>query len=313
MNDSSLYIALMALSAATLAGAMLQCIFELTDARRRKVHQRLGITELDPDDAYLPLTVKGDGKQAASGMSEMARRVALAFPNLALSRFIAISLGAGMALFLLSAIVLKSIFFGGIVGVAALLLPMLIVNSRCAKREKQISDQLPDVLEFLSRVLRAGHSLATGLQMIADELPDPLSSEFRRCYDHYSVGQPLEDAMKEMAQRVGNTDFSFFVTAVSIQRQTGGDLAEVLGNIGTVVRSRIRLSQHVKAITAEGRMVGGILLLLPFLFFIILNILNPFYAQVLYQTREGVLLICGALTFQILGLLTIRKIVAIKM
>ena len=198
-------------------------------------------------------------------------------------------------------------------GVMAGMLPFLIVSSRCAKHQKIVEDQLPEALDFLSRVLRAGHSLATGLQMAGEELPEPLAGEFRRCYGQHSLGTSLEIAMKEMAERVGTPDFSFFVTAVLIQRTTGGDLAEVLTNIGNMVRARIRLQQHVKAITAEGRLVGYILLVLPMIFYAILYMLNRPYAEVLIKEKEGFYVLCAALVLQVLGLVTIKKIVSVKM
>src|SRR5437763_13379614 len=98
-----------------------------------------------------------------------------------------------------------------------------------------MSDQLPEALDFLARILRAGHSLTTGLQMMGTELPDPLAQEFRRCYDQHSLGQPLEDCLREMAARIESTEFQFFVTAVLIQRNTGGDLSQVLNNISSTI------------------------------------------------------------------------------
>jgi tight adherence protein B len=193
------------------------------------------------------------------------------------------------------------------------MMPFLIVSSKCAKHQRIVEDQLPEALDFLARVLRAGHSLATGLQMAGDEIPEPLASEFRRCYDQHSLGTTLEQSMKEMAHRVGTPDFSFFVTAVLIQRTTGGDLAEVLTNIGNMVRARIRLQQHVKAITAQGRMVGYILLVLPIVAYTLMYMVNPKYARVLLDTKEGFQVLCGAVVLQSIGLFTIRRIVTIKM
>src|SRR5204863_8156518 len=131
------------------------------------------------------------------------------------------------------------------------------------RRQRAIANQLPEALDFLSRVLQAGHSFSTGVQMMSEELLDPLKTEFRRCYDQHSLGQPLEDSLKEMTTRVESTDFAFFVTAVLIQRQTGGDLAEVLNNISDMIRQRIGLQQHVKAKTAEGRFTGYIMVAFP--------------------------------------------------
>jgi tight adherence protein B len=172
---------------------------------------------------------------------------------------------------------------------------------------------MPDALDFITRILRAGHSLATGFQMAGEELPGPLGPEFSRCYAQHSLGQPLEEALKDMAVHVDVSDFSFVVTAVLIQRQTGGDLAEVLKNISGMVRARIRLQQHVKAITAEGRLVGTILLALPFIFFFLLYLVNRSYAEVLIKYPEGRMLLAAGVFLQIMGLVTIRRIVTVKM
>ena len=152
------------------------------------------------------------------------------------------------------------------------------------------------------------------LQMAGEELPDPLAAEFRRIYDEHSVGKQLDVCLREAAaQRVETQDFAFFVTAVLIQRQTGGDLAEVLTNIGTMVRSRIRLQQHVKAITAEGRLVGYILLVLPFIFFFVLYGINPQYAGVLLTDPMGRWVLLFAAIMQVMGLFTIRMIVNVRL
>ncbi len=148
--------------------------------------------------------------------------------------------------------------------------------------------------------------------MMADELPMPLSGEFRRCYDAHSVGQALEESLKDTAVRVDNPDFGFFVTAILIQRQTGGDLSEVLDNISDMIRQRIRLGQHVKAKTAEGRFTGYILVVFPVVLFFVSYYLNPGYASVLLHTSTGLWLLATAAVMLMLGTWAIRKITTIK-
>jgi tight adherence protein B len=174
------------------------------------------------------------------------------------------------------------------------------------------NEQLPEALEFLSRILKAGHSLSTGMQSMSEELPQPLAGEFSRCYDQHSLGQPMEECLKDMSTRVGSTDFAFFVTAVLVQRQTGGDLSEVLGNISGMIRGRIRLAQSVKAKTAEGRFTGYILVALPAVLFVVAYALNPKYAGVLLKTSTGLTLLGIAVCLQVMGLWAIRKITTIK-
>ena len=125
-----------------------------------------------------------------------------------------------------------------------------------ASRLKKFAAQLPEAMELVARALRAGHSLAAGLHVVADEMPDPIAKEFGRVYEEQNLGVPLEDALNHLCERVPNLDLRFFVTSVTIQRQTGGDLAEILDRIGHVIRERFKILGQVKALTAEGRLSG---------------------------------------------------------
>jgi len=136
--------------------------------------------------------------------------------------------------------------------------------------------------------------------------------EFRRCYDQHSLGQPLEDCLKAMASRIESTDFAFFITAVLIQRQSGGDLSEVLRNISGMIRQRIRLQQHVKAKTAEGRFTGYILVAFPAVMFCVAYVMNPAYAGILVHTTTGLELLGTAFGLSMLGLFAIRQITTVK-
>ncbi len=153
------------------------------------------------------------------------RKLGQAFPDVVLARFL--MLAAGLAAFLAVTVwaVSGNPVFGLIGGAVGGYAPFFLIGSRRSKRQKLLSNQIPDALDFLSRVLRAGHSLTTGLQMMGEELPKPIGEEFRKAYDQHSLGQPLEDCLKAMSGRIESTDFAFFITAVLIQRQSGGDLS----------------------------------------------------------------------------------------
>lgn len=180
------------------------------------------------------------------------------------------------------------------------------------QRLKRFASQLPDALELLARALRAGQSLPAGMHVVSEEMPPPVSLEFGRVYEEQNLGISLEDSLFNMCERVPNLDLRFFVTSVNIQRQTGGDLAEILDKIGYVIRERFRILGQVKALTGEGRLSGVVLLALPpALFLVVLN-LNPGYLELLWTTDLGIKMTIGALVLQILGALAIRKIVDIK-
>lgn len=198
------------------------------------------------------------------------------------------------------------------VGVGLFTLPLMVLYRRRKKRLKKLVHQLPDVFEMLSQALRAGHSLASGMQLISRELPDPAGTEFGRVFHEQNLGLKIEDALRGMADRLDMLDVRFFVTAVLIQRQTGGDLAEVLDKIGKVIRSRIELFGKVQALTAEGRLSGYVLLALPGIVFAVMLQVNREYAMMLFNTDTGRMMLTASVIMQIMGWLMIKKIINIK-
>ena len=148
--------------------------------------------------------------------------------------------------------------------------------------------QLPDAMELVARALRAGHSLAAGMHVVAEEMPAPICKEFGRVYEEQNLGIPLEEALKGMCDRVPNLDLRFFVTCVAIQRQTGGDLAEILDRIGHVIRERFKILGQVKALTAEGRLSGIVLIALPIGLFLMMLYMKPDYIELLWKDPMGI-------------------------
>jgi len=195
---------------------------------------------------------------------------------------------------------------------AVFVLPILYLMRRRKKRLARLVEQLPDVFELLSQSLRAGHSLASGMQLISRELPEPAGIEFGRVFHEQNLGLKIEDALRNMAERVDMLDVRFFVTAVLIQRQTGGDLAEVLDKIGAVIRERIKLFGTVQALTAEGRLSGYVLLALPVLMFAVMLQVNRDYATMLLYEPAGKMMLTVAVVMQLMGWAMIKKIVNIK-
>jgi tight adherence protein B len=191
-------------------------------------------------------------------------------------------------------------------------LPFIWLWNKRRVRLKKFSAQLSDALELVARALRAGHSLAAGMHVVAQEMPSPIAEEFGRVFEEQNLGIPVEDALKSMCDRVPNLDLRFFVTSVGIQRQTGGDLAEILDKIGYVIRERYRILGQVKALTAEGRLSGVVLIALPFALFAFMLNTKPEYVEPLWTTDLGKKMSVLAIIAQILGALVIRKIVNIK-
>jgi len=312
---------LIAATVTLLVFGIWQIVAGLTDSEKRKLQQRLsgsgkgGASNASAAQQSLSLQQEADGLSGVlvqfSFFGRLEKMLIYAVPDMSLSKFLTIALGIGAGVSLVTWVVTASTLVASVAGALGIYAPCIWLSNKRSRRQRQLADQLPEALDFLSRILKAGHSFSTGLQMMAEELPQPMAGEFRRAYDAHSLGQSLEDALRDTSKRIDSTDFAFFVTAVLIQRQTGGDLSEVLGNISGMIRQRIRLQQHVKAKTAEGRFTGYILSAFPAVMFVIAYTLNPDYAGVLIRTNTGLMLLAVALGLQIIGLYFIKKLTTV--
>jgi tight adherence protein B len=190
--------------------------------------------------------------------------------------------------------------------------PFIWLSFRRAGRFKKFAKQLPDALELIGRALRSGHALGSGLNLVVHEMPDPISHEFHLAYEQQNLGVSIENALKTMLKRMPNLDLKFFVTAVAIQRQCGGDLAEILDKIGYVIRERFKILGTVQALTGEGRLSGVVLMILPIAIFIAVYYLNPSYVMLLFTTPLGKKMITAGIVMQVMGAYVINKIIDIK-
>ena len=187
----------------------------------------------------------------------------------------------------------------------------LKVNRAKAKRLKQIEQQLPEATDMISRSLRAGHSFSTALGIVGDELPQPLGGEFRTTFDEINFGVPLNDALSGLANRVPISDLRYFVVAVLIQRESGGNLSEILTNISQLIRARLALLGKVRVLSGEGRLSAWILGALPFVVAALVNILNPGFMRILWTDPTGLKLVGAAAVSMVAGVVWMRKIIRI--
>jgi tight adherence protein B len=232
--------------------------------------------------------------------------------TLTVPKFLSICLGTGLVGGLVFAFAGVPPALVPVVAICAGGLPLTWLLFRRKRRLRKFGAQLPDALELISRALRAGHSLGAGFQLVASEMAEPINREFGRVFEEQNLGIPFDDALESMTKRVPNLDLKFFATAVLLQRQTGGDLAEILDKIGHLVRERFKIWGQVQALTGEGRLSGIVLLALPPALFLAVYRLNPEYVMVLFTDEMGQqMLITGAI-MQLLGAIVIRKIVNIK-
>jgi tight adherence protein B len=191
-------------------------------------------------------------------------------------------------------------------------IPYLLVRYARSKRLDLFEEQFPESIELIARALRAGHAFPTGLQMVADEIPKPVGAEFKLVYDQQAFGMPISDALKGLADRVPILDARFFVTAVLTQRETGGNLSEVLDNLANVIRERFKVKRQVRVVTAHGRMTGWILAALPPALGVILVFVSPEHMKTMVTDPLGVKMLVAGGTMQAIGTVIIRKLVNIR-
>jgi tight adherence protein B len=190
-------------------------------------------------------------------------------------------------------------------------LPVAYVFSARSKRMVKVEQQLPDALDLVGRALRAGHAFPTAVKMVSDELSDPIGGEFRTLFDEVNYGVSMHTALLNLAARIPVTDLRYFVIAVLIQRETGGNLAELLDNIAAIIRARLKLFGQIRVLSAEGRLSAWILTLLPIVVALVMNFVNPGYIGVLWKDPVGLRLIGGAVLLMIFGIFWMWRIVKI--
>ena len=192
------------------------------------------------------------------------------------------------------------------------LLPYLIVLRKRSKRLAAFEAQFPDALDFLARAMRAGHAFSVSLELLSEEAPEPLAREFRQVYNEQNLGAPIESALKNLAERVPLIDVGFFVSAVTLQKETGGNLSEILNKLAYVIRERFKLKGQVKAASAHGRITGLILTILPVATAMGLMVVSPDYLRSMIVDPLGKWLVVAAICAQFLGYIIMKKIINIK-
>lgn len=199
-----------------------------------------------------------------------------------------------------------------VIGILFMCVPLIVMRRARAARLLKIEDQLPEAADFLARAMRAGHSFTNVLQMVGTELPEPLSGEFRAAHEEINYGVPMNEALYNLADRIPLTDLRYMIIAVVIQRESGGNLAEILGNISHIIRERLKLIAKVRVLSAEGRMSAWVLGLMPFCVMAFMALANPEYVSVLWTDPNGVKMLWSGAGLMLIGVLWIRRLVHIR-
>ena len=232
--------------------------------------------------------------------------------RMTVAAFLLLSATCGLATMYL-VVRFTGIFWLGLgAGALAASMPTSILRFQRTRRMLKFEEQFPEGLALISRALKAGHTFTTGLAMVAEEMPGPIGPEFKLLYDQQNYGMPLPDALKDFARRVWLLDARFFVTAVIIQRESGGNLSEILDNIATVIRDRFRVKRQIRVVSAHARMTGFVLMGVPPALAFMLFLVNPDHIKALTGSQLGMRMIYAAITMQITGSLIIRQMVKLE-
>jgi tight adherence protein B len=321
---SALLIALFVFVVVALGTFAVASLFDQRSAQARLIKDRLATVQKAPErepDEELAL-LRDEQLSKIPAFDSLLRRSA---------RVSAIQdalLQAGMK-FRAGNFLVLCLFCGAGVGIATLLwarnpaiawaalvigsfIPYAVVSYRRQKRFEKIEELFPEAIDTLARAVRAGHAFTTALEMISNETSEPLASEFRKLYEEQKFGMPVRDALMNLTERVPLVDVKFFVTAVMLQRETGGNLAEILDNLSYVIRERFKIQRQVRVHTAQGRLTMVLLMAMPPVVVLVLQIFSPDFVSPLFHDPIGHLLVVVSLALQTIGYFVIRKIIRIQ-
>ncbi|HUE96493.1 MAG TPA: type II secretion system F family protein [Longimicrobiaceae bacterium] len=293
--------------------------------RRRQVGQQLERLSLEGLESVAP----GAGKLFRSGrgpesgglpalvariprLKDLAHRLEQAGLGWTVKSFLLLSVGLAVAAAMGTLLATRSLVYAAAAAPLGALLPYLYVSRRRARRLDAFEERFPDTIDLLGRAIRAGHPLSAGLKMVAEETDDPIATEFRQVFEEQRFGLLFEDSVTALADRVPLTDVRIFVTALLIQREVGGNLAEILDNLSSIIRQRFTLRRQVRVLTAEGRLSGYVLTALPIAIGLWVFVSNPAYINLLFEHPAGRVMVAGAVVMQGVGFLWMRKITNIE-
>jgi tight adherence protein B len=282
---------------------------------RHSIHaQQSGISgpELETAGKENFVDLLGDMLERYSMGSKLKVLLLHADSSMSLGGMVLASAGAALGCGLLGFLFTHTIMVAGAATVAGAVLPYVLLRMKRARRLKAFNTALPDAIDLMARSLRAGHSMNSSIEMIAEQAPEPLASEFVQVYKQQRLGLQFREALLQMGTRIPSKDLQFLITAILVQKETGGDLTEILDRTTHVIRDRIRIEGEVRTHTAQGRLTGWILGLLPVVMLVLINIVSPGYSTILFHDPTGQKLLYAGGVLIILGGLIIRKIVDVQ-
>jgi tight adherence protein B len=298
--------------------------FDQRSARARLIKERLAEERKGPDlAAEEELALMRDEQlsnipaldsllRRSAQVSAIHDTLAQAGMTMRAGNFLGLSALASLAATILVYALTKRVEIAWVGMVVGFFLPYSFISYKRTQRFRKFDELFPEAIDTLARAVRAGHAFTTALEMISAEVSEPVAGEFRQLFEEQKFGMPVRDALMNLTERMPSVDVKFFVTAVMLQRETGGNLAEILDNLSYVIRERFKIQRQVRVYTAQGRLTMGLLMGMPPIIVVVMMTLNPGFMRPLFTDPIGHVLLVAGLTLQTVGYFVIRKIIRIQ-
>ncbi|PYX76545.1 MAG: hypothetical protein DMG78_01260 [Acidobacteria bacterium] len=317
-------MALLVLVIVAFATFAVAWLFDRRNSRARIIKDRLAAERKAPerapeeelallrDEQLSQIPALDTFLRRSTRVSDLQKMLAQADMSLRVSNFLGISALTGVAATIIAYVLSKRVEVAWIALLVGFVLPYSYASMRRNKRFEKFEELFPEAIDTLARAVRAGHAFTTALEMITAEVSEPVSGEFRQLYEEQKFGMPVRDALLNLTDRMPLVDVKFFVTAVMLQRETGGNLAEILDNLSYVIRERFKIQRQVRVYTAQGRLTMALLMGMPPIIVATMLLLNPSFIRPLFSDPIGHFLLVAGITLQTVGYFVIRKIIRIQ-
>jgi tight adherence protein B len=317
-------MALLVLVIVAFATFAVAWLFDRRNSRARIIKDRLAAARKAPerapeeelallrDEQLSEIPALDTFLRRSTRVSDLQKMLAQADMSLRVSNFLGISALTGVAATIIAYVLSKRVEVAWIALLVGFVLPYSYASIRRNKRFEKFEELFPEAIDTLARAVRAGHAFTTALEMITAEVSEPVSGEFRQLYEEQKFGMPVRDALLNLTDRMPLVDVKFFVTAVMLQRETGGNLAEILDNLSYVIRERFKIQRQGRVYTAQGRLTMALLMGMPPIIITTMLLLNPSFIRPLFSDPIGHFLLVAGITLQTIGYFVIRKIIRIQ-
>ncbi len=321
---SAALIALVIFIVVALATFAAASLFDQRRAQARLIKDRLAMAQKAPErEPHEELALLRDEQlsnipaidtllRRSARVSAIQDALTQAGVKIRAGNFLALCASCGVACGIIALLWARNPAIGWAALVIGAFIPYSFISYRRQKRFEKIEELFPEAIDTLARAVRAGHAFTTALEMISNEIAEPLATEFRKLYEEQKFGMPVRDALMNLTERVPLVDIKFFVTAVMLQRETGGNLAEILDNLSYVIRERFKIQRQVRVHTAQGRLTMALLMAMPPVVVVVLEIFSPDFVRPLFYDPIGHFLVVVSIALQTIGYFVIRKIIKIQ-